>query len=51
MMKRFGRLQFQGQYGTDWARIMAFVMLLIVSVVVFYLVTEKYIVTGGELKG
>lgn len=49
-----GIMQFQGQYGTDWARIMAFVMLLIVPAVVFYLVTEKYIVTGltgGELKG
>lgn len=49
-----GIMQFQGQYGTDWARIMAYVMLLIVPAVAFYLVTEKYIVTGltgGELKG
>ena len=49
-----GIMQFQGQYGTDYARIMAYVTLLIIPAVVFYLVAEKYIVsglTGGELKG
>ncbi len=49
-----GIMQFQGQFGTDWARIMAYVTLLIVPAVVFYLSAEKYIVTGltgGELKG
>jgi len=49
-----GIMQFQGQYGTDYARIMAYVSLLIVPAVLFYLVAEKYIVTGltgGELKG
>ncbi len=49
-----GIMQFQGQYGTDWARIMAFVSLLIVPAVLFYLLTQRYIVTGltgGELKG
>lgn len=49
-----GIMQFQGQYGTDWARIMAYVTILIVPAIVFYLFTEKYIVTGltgGELKG
>lgn len=47
-------MQFQGQYATDWARIMAFVTLLIIPAVIFYLFTERYIVTGltgGELKG
>ena len=49
-----GIMQFQGQWGTDYARIMAYVVLLMVPAVVFYLFSEKYIVTGltgGELKG
>lgn len=49
-----GIMQFQGQYGTDWALVMAYVTILIVPAVVFYLFTEKLIVTGltgGELKG
>lgn len=49
-----GIMQFQGQYGTDYARIMAYVTLLMIPAVLFYLVAQKYIVTGltgGELKG
>ncbi len=49
-----GIMQFQGQYGTDYARVMAYVTLLIVPAIIFYLITERYIVTGltgGELKG
>lgn len=49
-----GIMQFQGQFGTDWARVMAYVTLLIIPAVIFYIFTEKYIVTGltgGELKG
>jgi raffinose/stachyose/melibiose transport system permease protein len=49
-----GLQQFQGQYSTDMARVMAFVTLLIIPAVVFYMFTERYIVTGltgGELKG
>jgi raffinose/stachyose/melibiose transport system permease protein len=49
-----GIMQYQGQYGTDWARVMAYVTILIGPAVVFYLATEKLIVTGltgGELKG
>ncbi|HEX2908896.1 MAG TPA: carbohydrate ABC transporter permease [Phototrophicaceae bacterium] len=49
-----GLMQFQGQYGTDYARIMAYVTLLMIPAVLFYLFAEKYIVTGltgGELKG
>jgi raffinose/stachyose/melibiose transport system permease protein len=49
-----GIMQFQGQYGTDYARVMAYVTLLIIPAVLFYWVAEKYIVTGltgGELKG
>lgn len=49
-----GIMQFQGQFGTDYSRIMAYVVLLIIPAVVFYVFAEKYIVTGltgGELKG
>ncbi len=49
-----GVMQFQGQFAVDTARIMAFVSLLIVPAVLFYLLTQRYIVTGltgGELKG
>jgi raffinose/stachyose/melibiose transport system permease protein len=49
-----GIMQYQGQFGTDWARVMAYVVILMVPAVAFYLLTERYIVTGltgGELKG
>ena len=49
-----GIMQFQGQYGTDFGKVLAFITLLIIPAVVFYLFAEKYIVTGltgGELKG
>lgn len=49
-----GLMQFQGQYGTDWARVMAYVSILIIPAILFYVFTERYIVTGltgGELKG
>lgn len=48
-----GLQQFQGQYGTDWAPIMAYITLLMVPAVIFYIFTQRYIVTGltgGELK-
>ncbi|MDZ4766142.1 MAG: carbohydrate ABC transporter permease [Chloroflexota bacterium] len=49
-----GIMQFRGQYGTDWGKVMAFVSLLIIPAVLFYMLTQRYIVTGltgGELKG
>ena len=49
-----GIQQYQGEHGTDWARVMAYVTLLIIPAILFYLFAEKYIVTGltgGELKG
>lgn len=49
-----GIMQFQGQYGTDWARVMGYVGLLIIPAILFYIFAERYIVTGltgGELKG
>lgn len=49
-----GIMQYQGQFGTDWSRVMAYVTLLIIPAVIFYIFAERYIVTGltgGELKG
>ncbi len=49
-----GLMQFQGRYGTDWAGIMAYVTILMLPAIGFYMLTERYIVTGltgGELKG
>jgi raffinose/stachyose/melibiose transport system permease protein len=49
-----GIQQYQGEHGTEWARVMAYVTLLIIPAILFYIVAEKYIVTGltgGELKG
>ena len=49
-----GIMQFQGQYGTDWSPIMAYVTVLIIPAVIFYLFAQRYVTTGvlgGELKG
>ena len=52
--RTLGVMRYQGQYGTAYARVMAYVTLLLIPALLFYLVSEKYIVTGltgGELKG
>jgi len=49
-----GVTQFQGQYSTDWARVLAFVTLALTPAIGFYLVAERQIVTGltaGSVKG
>lgn len=49
-----GLMQFQGQYGTDWAAVMTYITILMIPAIIFYLFTQRYIVTGltgGELKG
>jgi raffinose/stachyose/melibiose transport system permease protein len=49
-----GIMRFQGQWGTDWARILAFVSLTLIPTIVFYLFAERHIVTGltaGAVKG
>ena len=46
--------QFQGEHGTDWPSIMAFVTLSIVPAIVFYLFAERHLVAGltaGAVKG
>jgi raffinose/stachyose/melibiose transport system permease protein len=49
-----GTMQFSGQYFTEWARVMAFVVIVMIPAVAFYLLAERYIVaglTGGAVKG
>lgn len=49
-----GIMQFQGQYGSDWARVMAYISLSLVPTIIFYLLAERQIVAGltaGAVKG
>lgn len=49
-----GIQQFQGQFGTDWGRVLAFVSIALVPTIVFYLLAERQIVAGltaGAVKG
>lgn len=49
-----GVTQFQGQFSTDWARVLAFVSLALIPAITFYLAAERQIVTGltaGSIKG
>lgn len=49
-----GVMRYQGQWGTDWARVLAFVSLTLIPTLVFYLFAERHIVTGltaGAVKG
>jgi raffinose/stachyose/melibiose transport system permease protein len=49
-----GIMQFQGQWGADWARIMAYLSLSLIPAVAFYLIAERQIVSGlmaGAVKG
>lgn len=49
-----GVTQFQGQYVTDWARVLAFVTLALVPAIGFYLVAERQLIAGltaGSVKG
>ena len=49
-----GIMQFQGEYGSDWPRILAYLTLSITPAVIFFLFAQRYIVsglTGGAVKG
>jgi raffinose/stachyose/melibiose transport system permease protein len=49
-----GIMQFQGQFSTDWARVLAFVSLALAPTIVFYLMAERQIIAGltaGAVKG
>lgn len=49
-----GVQQFQGEFMTDWSRVLAYVTLAMLPAIAFYLVAERHIVTGltaGSVKG
>ena len=49
-----GIMQFQGQYGSDWPRILAYLTLTLIPAVIFFLIAQRYItsgLTGGAVKG
>lgn len=49
-----GIMQFQGEHGTDWPKILAYLTLTILPAVVFFLAAQRYIIsglTGGAVKG
>lgn len=49
-----GIMQFQGQFGTDWARVMAYISLALIPTIIFYLFAERHIISGltaGAVKG
>jgi raffinose/stachyose/melibiose transport system permease protein len=49
-----GIMQFRGEFIVDWNKILAFVALTIVPALVFFTITQKYIVAGltrGSVKG
>lgn len=49
-----GIMQFQGEFGSDWPRILAFLTLSILPAVAFFLLAQRYIIsglTGGAVKG
>ena len=49
-----GIMQFQGEHGSDWPKILAYLTLTIIPAVAFFLVAQRYIIsglTGGAVKG
>lgn len=49
-----GLMNFQGEWTTDWSRILAFISVNLTPAVVFFLLAQRYIVaglTGGAVKG
>jgi len=49
-----GIMQFQGQYGSDWPRILAYLTLSLLPAVIAFLAAQRYIIsglTGGAIKG
>ncbi|HEX6483970.1 MAG TPA: carbohydrate ABC transporter permease [Ktedonobacteraceae bacterium] len=49
-----GIMQFQGEHATDWALVMAYVSLMMIPALVFYLFAERHLIAGltaGAVKG
>jgi raffinose/stachyose/melibiose transport system permease protein len=49
-----GIMQYQGQYGTDWGKVLAYISLTLTPAILFYLMAQKHIIAGltsGAVKG
>ena len=49
-----GIMQYQGQFGTDWGKVLAYISLTLAPAVFFYLLAQKHIIAGltsGAVKG
>lgn len=49
-----GIMQFQGEHATDWASVMAYVSLMMIPALIFYLFAERHLIAGlmaGSVKG
>lgn len=49
-----GIMQFQGQYSTDWGKVLAFVTLTMIPAITLYLMAQKQVIAGltsGAVKG
>jgi raffinose/stachyose/melibiose transport system permease protein len=49
-----GIMQYQGQYGTDWGKVLAYITLTLAPAILFYLAAQKHIIAGltsGAVKG
>jgi raffinose/stachyose/melibiose transport system permease protein len=49
-----GVMRYQGEFGTEWNKVLAFITLTIAPAIIFFLAAQKYIVaglTGGAVKG
>ena len=49
-----GIMQFQGEHGSDWPKILSYLTLTIIPAVIFFLAAQRYIIsglTGGAVKG
>ena len=49
-----GIMQFQSQFSTDWASVMAFLTMAMIPAIIFYLFAERYLISGltaGAVKG
>ncbi len=49
-----GIMQFQGEFGSDWPKILAYLTLTIIPAIAFFLLAQRYIIsglTGGAVKG
>jgi len=49
-----GIMQYQGEFGSDWPRILAYLTLTLIPALAFFLLAQRYIIsglTGGAVKG